>query len=264
MKKIVLGIMVIVSMGILNGCKSNDPKGVVENYIEAWNSGSIEDVSEYVDIETKKSIEDRLNSCMLSSSNSVLGDKLKAYKKEMNKLWREHNPFDALDKVTKTSKNFKQDLKKIARDRSLNHNDKTLQMGLLMLKQTDIYSKEKSKVSPVAYKMFAFTFANKVRAESGDFLRAVGGYEKYEYFKSLVLADMKANDSDNIEKIEEKCIDRIFHPNTIDEANIIEVEDLSVDNKKVKVELLYKDNRSSKTYIMVEKIAGQWLVTTPL
>jgi len=263
MKRIIIGTALSVSL-MLIGCGSDSPENIVKDYVKVWDDGSVEKVVKYVDKETKDEIEETVKDCMRSDGEHVLKQELKKYQDEVDNMWRKHNPFMVFKNTKKTSTNFQNEMKKIVEDTSLNNNDKTLKIGMLILDQTDIYRKVKSEMSPVAYKMIAFTFANKMRAESGDIFGAVDNYSKNEYFKSLILEDMKQNDNVSILKIEKSCIDKIFHPDTLDEVNIIETINISADRKDVKVELLYKNKSSKKKHIELEKIAGKWRVTTML
>jgi len=265
MKKRILGTVIVgVSMMMLSGCNSDNPETIVENYIKAWNSASLEEIEQYVDAKTKEQIEDRLDRCISNSSSSIVYDALKKYKAEVKKTWQSHNPFYAFKSISKVTKKQEAEIKKIVNDTSLEYNDKTLQLGLLLLSQAEVYKKVKSTMSPVAYKMFAFTFINKVRAQSGDIMGTVDRYEQSDYFKSLILKEMKSKGSEAIEEVEKKCYVYVFKPESIKKINIIETKVLSADRKDVKVELLYNDSRSQKKHIDVEKIADQWCVTTLL
>ena len=263
-RKGILGIAIISLGFVVTGCGSNGPEDIVKDYIEAWDSGAIEKIVKFVDKETKDVIEHRMNDCVTSSSDSILNKELKKYLKEVDTVWRTNNPFVAVNSVKKPSEKFNNELNKIAKNKSLDNNEKILQVGLLVLDQVDSYSKVKSEMSPVAYKMLAFMLSNKMRMQSGDLFGAVDKYSRNEYFKALILEEMKKNDNEMISKAEDACADRMFHPNTLDEVNIIETKELSADQKDVKVELLYKDKSSKKKHIRVEKIAGEWRATTTL
>ncbi len=264
MKRELLNAMLLSAMFMLGGCGSDGYEDVTKDYIEAWNEGSIERIVKLVDKETKEAIQNQMNECIVSKSDPVLNKKLKEYLKEVDRVWRDNNPIIASKSIKKTSEKFNEQLKKITQDSTTSDYDKMLQVGLLVLDQVESYKEVKSDTSPVAYKMLAFMLSNRMRMQSGDIFGAADRYSRNEYFKSLILEEMKKNNDEIISKTEEDCKQEIFHPDTLDKVNIIETKELSADRKDIKVELIYKDKRSRKKHINVEKIAGKWLVTTKL
>jgi len=253
-------IIFIIIIG-LTSCGGNDPKDVVEDYINAWNSGDLEEVISYTDKDLSKEIQNDIDNCIENKMSSIIDEKFNLYMKDVDKVWRENNPFSVIQKV-KPPKDFLKKVEEITTDKSLNYKVRTEKIGLLMFSISDVYQDIKSTISPISYRMLAFSFANKMKSKKNPF-SAINNYERKIYFKQIILEDMKKNNNNGIKEKEDLCKKEFFKPDSITDINILETIDKSVDRKNVRVELI-KNNDSSKKDIYVELVNKKWVVSTSL
>lgn len=257
--RIIRNVMVGASILMLGGCGSDSPKDLVDNYIKAWNKGSLEEVDKYVNRETKKDLGEQIESCVNAKSQNIVRELRKKYIKEVDLMWNKNNPFLVLNKM----KSLPKPPKELMQNKTLSKAEKFEKLGEYILNNLDSFKNLKSEMSPIAYKMFAFLLANKLVAISGNWFEAVDSYSRNKFFDNLIVKDLSDNHDKTILNIENSCKEDIFHPGTIKKVNIIEEKKIAPDKVVVRVELV-TDTGSTKKQINVEKFNEKWLVTTEL
>ncbi len=261
-RKLVMGAAIIATSMMLSGCGGSSPEDTVTDYIDAWNSGDLKGVISYTDNDLSKQIQNNIDYCIENKMATHIDKKFDLYMDEVNKMWKTNNPFEAIKKSEKPKDGI-EELERIVKDNSLTAEEKTEKIGMHTFAYIDSYKNVKSEMSPVAYKMLAFMFSNKMRAMSGDFFGAIDKYGRNEYFKKLVLDDMRKSGDDSIAKSQKTCEAELFKPDSIESINVIEVKEESPDRKTVRVELVKKSD-SVKKAIRVELVNKKWVVTTVL
>jgi len=258
MDRIKLSFATILVAVMMQGCGGNKPSDLVENYIEAWNSGDVKKVIAYTNNELAESIQENIDVCVAKSMSDDVDKMYNAYKKETDKAWKEYNPILNNAVMRDKKKEFIQKIKVINEDSSLSSNQKMEKGGELFLSYHDSADKLKKTLSPNGYRFFVwFSFSK--------FLALEGVYREVQtdLLKQIVLEEIKGQNTDKVEKVQKDCQTEFFKVGEIKEFNIIEVKEISPDKQEVRVELM-REKESDKQTIDVELINKEWRVITNL
>ena len=256
-RKLVMSVAIITSI-MLSGCGSS-PKDTVVDYIDAWNSANLKEVILYTGNSLSRRIQDNIDYCVGNKLAVSINKKIDLHMKEVKKIWRTNNPLMDKSKLSKEEKiELGKKIDTIREDDTLSEAEKIGKTGVMLLGTMEVVKGLDKKMSPTAYQFFTFIGMNKMLRMQG-----VDRYSRDEYFKKLVLNDMRKGGDSDTTKSQEICESELFKPGSIIGVNIIEVKEKSPDKKIVRVELVKKSD-SVKKSIGIELVNKKWVVVTAL
>lgn len=256
--------LMVIGAFFFVACSEKSPQNIVDDYIEAWDNGNITELKSLVSKNISQEIDASMENCIYNSSEKTLDTKLKFYLEEVNTIWRKNNPFEAMGKTKGKSEKINKELDVLKENKNFSLEEATLKMGLILLNNIDGYEKVEKEMSPVGYKMLALMFANKMRMNNGDIFGSINKYSRNTYFKKLILNELENNDDKTMLESKKMCKEKIFKIGQIKSSSFIETKEISVDQKIVRIELIFKNGDTRKGNIQLEKINSKWVVTSYL
>lgn len=258
-----LSLVAIVASLAMTGCGSS-PESKVEDYLDAWNSGDLEEVKEYLSVQTQERLDEKMDRCVSNKMDDTLNARFKEIKKEVDDVWGEHNPFSKeMELTAEEDKRIGEDAKKAKKQekdpfpgaaRNIMHIANAHVEHSSAIKKSGL----SKALSPLAVKYYAFLYWNKRARFNG-----ADRYEIKKLFKSLILEELKEKEDSTLKDNLHECTENYFKVGSISDVNIIEIEDISADRKSIKVELIRND-KSTKEHIGMEMFNKEWKIKTLL
>ncbi len=253
MKRTTILLSSIIASIILQGCGSDKPSEIVEKYIGAWNDGNIEEISEYASNELVHEIQVNIDNCISNSKDNEISEKYKAYKEEVRTAWKDYNPIDNNPALGEKKDEFFEKTNTIIDDKSLTKEQRTEQCGIVLLGYLGNADEVKKKLSPTAYRAFAYVSFSKLLNLKGIYTGSEKGF-----YKQIILEEIKEKGDAGAKK---ECLTNFFKPGDIKNFNIVETKEISPEKQLFNVELV-KSQESEKKVIGVELINKEWRVVS--
>jgi predicted nucleic acid-binding Zn-ribbon protein len=235
MKRTILGSLVVVTL-IFGGCfsSSDDPKEVVIDFIKAIDSGDLESAYELGSDKVDKSLDKAKIKCM----KKEVQEELKKVHKEIEQIQEKYDKkYQGVDENSDFSKKFELEIKKIGEKYNINR-----------------YRHRQPSEKKLLEIMNEVFDALEIKKEDKEILIARSLNKLDEYAKERVKKRTK--------NVEPECLKKYYDFKDIDTIDIVETKKgENIDEAVIRVEMIFKDKKSQKSNVSVERIQKEWKVT---
>jgi len=263
--RLVMGTVIITTSMMLSGCGSDKPEDVAEKFVSALSSADIDEAKEVSSEETQKKIDRLVGACNGLYYKQLADEVAKAYNimnndkssgldigKKMNDPDIKKDMEEMMESLTEKYG----DLKKLPREKQ-----KELQEEMMEKFTTkhiepmigDIFDTLKIEVDhPDEVKDILTKF---IMAES------MGKRNRYTSKRNAINDIIRDGNFENLDNVTPECVAENTQYDFVDSINFIEVDGKSADSARVRLELIDKNDKSTKVSVSVEKIKDEWKVS---
>lgn len=237
-----LGITILFTSIILTGCGSDNPEDVAIKIVEAKASGDIEALNK-IGLDEKSNIRNLIKRCKKEEINKF-AEKIKSQEIKWKKKAES-------DEYKETIKPFKNELK--IKMQEFDARARVLQ------RQYDIFALEKLK-SQAQLEIIQFTKKMIKAVDSSISDDIVDGISMVASGKNYHNASVAVLTNKNYDEVDAECSQKFYGLKPIDDITVIEVTGEKKDEKRIRLEIIFKDGTSEKQSYDAELIQGKWKI----
>jgi hypothetical protein len=241
--RVLLGTVILFTSIILTGCGNDNPEDVAIKMVEAKASGDIKTLNQ-IGLDEKSKIKNLIKRCKKDEINrfseEIKSEELKWKKKAKS------------DEYKEIMKPFEDELK--IKMQKFDARARVLQ------RQYDIFALEKLK-SQAQLEIIQFTkkviksVDNSISDDMADAISMVAAGKSYRNAAISVLTNR------NYDEVDAECSQSFYGLKAIDDITVIEVTGEKKDEKRIRLELIFKDGSSKKQRYDAELIQGKWKIS---
>ena len=268
--RLVMGTVIISTSMMLSGCGSDNPEDVAETFASALSEADMKSAREVASEDTLKKIDQLETLCNSTYYKELRNEVLTVYKAKNSATSRirstRYDPVIGKEWKEKKTKMADELIKEYGSKKNVPK--EKLEKGYLALSSelstkyivplvSDIMDEAKIKikyhddVEGILKRLLdAEIIGRQSYSRMGDLSRA-----------EVVYAIIEQGDYENNDNINAECVAKYTEYDFIDSINVIEVETESADRASVRLELIDKNDKSTKVSVPVEKIKDEWKVS---
>jgi len=261
--RLVMGTVIMSTSMMLSGCGSDKPEDVAETFANALSSADIEEAKEVSTEDTQKKIDRLVRACNGTYYNELVDEVVKAYtamnSDKSSKLKNIMNKPDMTKNMEEMGKKFTEkygDSTKLPREKQIE----------IAKKMMEEFSNKyiKPMISDVVDTLkIKLAHPDEVKDVMAKFImnEGMGKRNRYTSERDAIFKIIKDGNFENPDNVTPKCVAKYTEYDFIDSINVIEVETESADRASVRLELIDKNDKSTKVSVPVEKIKDEWKVS---
>ncbi len=230
MRKLVIFIAIIIGV-LFSGC-SDSPENIAKENVLNWADGEIEDVKKVLSQSALQRVESAKMACALKGMNIGFGSR-----NTNNKILKVIFEEKKINEIFK-NKELNEKIKKLTSSEDLTDEEKKEKFIDLVSEQFD-----DSEVSKNILEFISRASTYKVKPPREEIAKLE---------KNIIDAYLKDK--------KEKCEIEVFSMPNLDEVNVVDLVEISPDLVDVKLEIVFKDGKSTKYNTSMELINKEWKI----